>query len=228
MDGRIKLKKPAAETKYQLNFKQSDLLRELGNICSGRAVTALSILTGKNVTMTISNLNVLPFYSIMNSIHFSSPEVFSIISRVSGAISLWIVQLYSKEGLLGIIDKWIPTSKLDKGRVRSFEDLDVKIRDGVTEVGNILAGNYATAIANVLHQRLIPSIPIVLLDHVNAIIDGMVAQCVDSHDQIILVSSQMVVDSMPFEGIIAFFPEASALPVLFSLLKKEEGASTAR
>ena len=44
------------------NYK--DILKELGNIGSGHAATALSNLLEKNVNLSLTSANMIPFYKI--------------------------------------------------------------------------------------------------------------------------------------------------------------------
>ncbi|HME55393.1 MAG TPA: chemotaxis protein CheC [Candidatus Lokiarchaeia archaeon] len=216
-------KKPGFDIDNQLlDYDQSDFLRELGNIGSGNAITALSRLTGKNVNISLPSVQVVDFYEVMAHVKNAETELFGIISNIDGKVKMVLVHLYSKNAVITILQELMGANSLDISNITSVEELEGNTKDIILEIGNIVTGHYASALANLTGQTLLPDVPILVFDHVNAIMDGLIARSAEKFDKVLLISTQMMLDEQVIDGDLLFLPDAEGLEALFTIMKKLE------
>ncbi len=79
-----------------LSAMQIDTLREVGNIGTGNAATALSQLLNKKVDMTVPSINILPFNKVFESVG-EDQIVVGVILRILGDIPGNILFVFDKK-----------------------------------------------------------------------------------------------------------------------------------
>ena len=130
-----------------MNAVELDRLSELANIGAGRAAGAFSMLTRREIRMQVPR--VVPVDGV-------SPSV-------DGSWSMGV--FFEFEGCLNAIVGILfhaSASETVVRRVVGIEDGELPphcIESALMEVGNILASHVASAIADTLGERLLPSIP---------------------------------------------------------------------
>jgi len=75
--------KDHSEEDMKLTPAQMDSLKELGNIGSGHAITALSQLMERRIEMSLTSVDVIPFWKLPEKFGGEEVEVFGILSSVS-------------------------------------------------------------------------------------------------------------------------------------------------
>jgi chemotaxis protein CheC len=143
----------------QLSSLQKDALREVSNIGTGNAATALSMLLGQKIDMTVPSVNMIEFTSLFEQL--GEDEVAGIVVRVLGDIPGSILIIFDKEVALNIIH--LLTGKDEK----YFSELG---SSALCEIGNILSGSYMNAISQFTGLGAIASVPAVSYDMLNAIL----------------------------------------------------------
>ncbi len=143
----------------QLTSIQMDALREVSNIGTGNAATALSMLLGKKIDMTVPSVNLIEFATLLDQV--GEDEVAGIVVRVLGDIPGSILIIFEKEVALDIIE--MLTGKEEK----HFSDLG---SSALCEIGNILSGSYMNAISQFTGLSAIASVPAVSHDMLSAIL----------------------------------------------------------
>lgn len=143
----------------QLTSIQMDALREVSNIGTGNAATALSMLLGKKIDMTVPSVNLIEFVTLLDQV--GEDEVAGIVVRVLGDIPGSILIIFEKEVALDIIE--MLTGKEEK----HFSDLG---SSALCEIGNILSGSYMNAISQFTGLSAIASVPAVSHDMLSAIL----------------------------------------------------------
>ena len=84
------------EESIKLTPYQLDSLMELGNIGSGHAITALSQLMDKRIDMSLTSVDMIPFWKLPEKFGGEETEVFGILSSVQGEQNLSILQIFPK------------------------------------------------------------------------------------------------------------------------------------
>lgn len=143
----------------QLSSLQMDALREVSNIGTGNAATALSMLLDQKIDMTVPSINLIELSTLFDQV--GEDEVAGIVVRVLGDIPGSILIIFEKEVALDII-------KLLTGKDENhFSELGCS---ALCEIGNILSGSYMNAISQFTGLSAIASVPAVSYDMLNAIL----------------------------------------------------------
>ena len=201
-----------------LTPEQLDTLKELGNIGSGHAITALSKLLNNEIEVSLTSAEIIPFWKVPELFDSPNVEVFGIYSKIPFDSDLSIIQIFTKESLVNLINLLNTNDKVFIENVRKIEDLDDFSISIITEIGNILTGHYASALADLLSTKLIPNLPIVALDTLNAMLNGIIAKYSQLSDYLVLIKTKISLSETKLDCIICFIPSMNILKNLFKTL----------
>ena len=161
---------------------QLDALRELANVGSGTASTALSAMLGRSVDITVPNAFVLPMAEAVDSIGNPEDDVTGIVLGVFGDMEATVLLLVNPNhaallcGMLGVpADSEFGESAL-------------------MEIGNIVGSSYINALAMMTGMEIEPTPPGLATDMLAAIVESVLAQRATGGDVALLLDSDMVVE----------------------------------
>ena len=206
------------EDNFQLTQDQIDTLMELGNIGSGNAITALSLLLDKRIDVSLTSAEIIPFWKLCDKLGDSSAEVFGISSIVKGETYLTILQIFTKKSILNLVDILSEQNKQKRVEIKNLDDFDEYTISLIVEIGNILAGHYTSALANLLSTKYIPDVPSLAFDNLGAIINEVLATCSENLDFILMINTKLIIENLDFFGIFCFIPSIETLDKLFGEL----------
>ncbi len=204
--------------KIKLTPSQLDSLMELGNIGSGHAISALSQLMNKRIEMSLTSVDMIPFWKLPEKFGGEEIEVFGILSLVRGDQDLSILQLYPKESTIKLINSLSGSKTIKSCDVKVLADLDDSSLSIITEVGNILSGHYANALADLMGIKLIPDVPEVAFDVLGAIMGSIIAKNAQSLDLMIIINTKIEIEDLNLQAFFCFLPEVETLTKLFKAL----------
>jgi chemotaxis protein CheC len=136
------------------NFIDRDILKEIGNIGSGHASVAMSILVNKQTNITHTNT------------HISTPSTM-IGSELSKKNPMDIVHLGIEGDVKGDAfvllykDSSREVAKLLRKKRKTSKILGEKDISAINEFGNILVGSYLNALSNLTNLEAIPTVPVI-------------------------------------------------------------------
>lgn len=143
----------------QLTSVEMDALREVSNIGTGNAATALSMLLERKIDMTVPSVNLIEFATLLDQV--GEQEVAGIVVRVLGDIPGSILIIFEKEVALDIV-------KMLTGKDEDyFSELG---NSALCEIGNILSSSYMNAISQFTGLSAVASVPAVSNDMLSAIL----------------------------------------------------------
>jgi chemotaxis protein CheC len=166
----------------QYSDLQLDALRELANVGSGTASTALSSMLGRSVDITVPNAFVLPMAEAVGSIGNAEDDVTGIVLGVFGDLEATVLLLVNPNhaallcGMLGVpADSEFGESAL-------------------LEIGNIVGSSYINALATMTGMSIEPTPPSLATDMLAAIVESVLAARATGGDVALLLDSDMVVE----------------------------------
>lgn len=142
----------------RLNERQLDALREVSNVGMGHAATALSQLTGKTVHLNVPRAMAVETAGMAELLGGAERKVVGISLRMLGNAQGNILMIFPRENALRILEKLLPD------KVAAGDSLSELELSALTEVGNILASAYLTALGEMLRMTLLPSVPHLSID----------------------------------------------------------------
>jgi len=165
-----------------LSTFQLDALRELANIGSGTAGTALSQMLGRSVDISVPNAVVLPLADAVDSVGTADEEVTGIVIPLQGeldAVVLLVVPVADAATLCGLLG------------VEAGTDVGVS---ALSEIGNILGASYVGAIAAMTGLDLDLTPPQAVTDMLGAIVSTVLASRAADTDTALILDSELTVE----------------------------------
>lgn len=204
----------------ELSALQSDALREMGNIGSGHAATALSKLLNETVMVDIPRVKILSEADISRELTLKDDQIMvGVFQKIYGRVNGSILITIQRDHAFKLVDIMASRSK---GETKFLGLMEVSILE---EVGNILTGSYLTALSNLTGLVLLPSVPTAVVDVLSSLIDRAVTASGSDQQasKAILVETGMSVLMLDLLGSVYLFPTADSLQVIFESLGLPEG-----
>ncbi len=190
----------------QYTDMQLDALRELANIGSGTASTALSSMLGRSVDISVPNALVLPMSQAVETIGDPESEATGVVLGVVGDMQATVLLLFTPNdaklmcGLLG---------------VESGSELGVS---ALMEIGNIVGSSYINALAAMTGMELEPTPPGTATDMLAAIVQTVLAERATGTDVALLLDSNLVVEGEDCSVSFLLVPDTGGVELLLARL----------
>jgi len=214
----MKEKSSKKSVRINLTEAQLDMLKEIGNIGSGHAITALSELLNKNVEVSLTSADIHTFWKVPELFDNPTSEYLAIFSKIPFNSDLTIIQIFPKKSIINLINLLTDHNNKSLGEQTCIHDLDEYSYSVINEIGNILSGHYASALADLLSIKLIPNVPRVAIDTLNAILNTIIAKYSQIIDYLIIIKTKLIVSDLNINGVICVIPSIKILKSLFEIL----------
>ena len=168
---------PTPFTTFQL-----DALRELANIGSGTAGTALSQMLGRSVDISVPNALVLPLAEAVDAVGAAEEDVTGVVIPLQGeldAVVLLVFPVADAATLCGLLG------------VEAGTDVGLS---ALSEIGNILGASYVGAIAAMTGLDLDLTPPQTVTDMLAAIVSTVLASRAAGTDTAMILDSELQVE----------------------------------
>ena len=142
-----------------LSALQLDALKEVSNIGAGNAATALSMMIGRKVDMTVPAVNIIKLDDIVQE--NGEVEVAGTVVRVLGDIAGNILLVFEKSTAENVIEKLVGNRQSPESEMGSSV---------LCEIANIISASYMNAIAQLTNLAIAPSVPATSYDMLGAIL----------------------------------------------------------
>jgi chemotaxis protein CheC len=189
-----------------LTDPQFDALRELANIASGSAATALSQLLAREVNLSVPRALALPLAQVVETCGSPEEPVAGVVIDVRGEMQAMAVLLIGHGhadtlcSLLGVT----PGSDVADSALR--------------EIGNILCGAYLNGLGTMTGLEMLPSPPHLSVDMLGAIVASLVARTSGEEDVALLLDSELAVAGESCSISFLLLPAAGGISDLLSPL----------
>lgn len=197
----------------ELNDMQLDGLREIANIGSGTAATALSGMLGRPVDLNVPKALALALADAVDAVGTPGDEVTAVVLGVTGDLHATVVLLFD------------PTSAETISSLLGVDASDSEMAlSALGEVGNILGSSYIGAMGQMAGLTLEPSPPAAIADMLGAIVATAVAATAENTDFALLLDSKMLVEDAECAFGVLFVPGAEGVGRLLAGLGLAEAA----
>jgi len=198
-----------------------DALREIGNIASCHAITALAEMTGMTIDINVPTVEVVTIGDVEKLVEVEK-IVAGVMVALDGGFSGYLLVLFPRRSALRIVD--ILMGKMP-GETKSIEtEME---QSALMETGNILASSFCNAIADFLRFTLMPSPPSFAFDMMGAMVESAIITVVETQEaeQIILFKCDFQENTNEIYGYILLFPHPESLKGLLSTLESKVGVN---
>ena len=203
------------------NTLQLDAIKEVGNIGTGNAATALSGLLGQMIQMDVPETEVVSIYEL--SEHFCDPLeiVGAVFVRSTGGFQCSVIFMQPEDDANLMVEMllkqqfgtYIPVSEIPSEMIDS----------ALTEVGNIVLSSFLNAINLLLGTQHQISVPGVAHDMLSSILDVVASIYGQLGETALLVNTELKVEGLEagrkISGQIILLPDPESLELLLKKLK---------
>ena len=178
-----------------------DVLREIGNIGAGNAMTALSQMLQCKVDMQVPQVKLLEFKDVGALMGGEEQIMVGIYLAVEGDITGSIMFLVKQDSAKHLVNKIMMGMGGSEGPGLNEMELSA-----MKEVSNIITGAYLNSLSALTNLRIYPSPPELAVDMAGAILSVPAIEFGAIGDKILLIQSQFYDDTM-IDGYFILIPD---------------------
>ncbi|MZQ75147.1 MAG: CheY-P-specific phosphatase CheC [Peptoclostridium sp.] len=188
-----------------------DVLKEVGNIGAGNALTALSQIINKKVDMEVPVIEVIETEKIVNTVETAEMLIVGVYVKFWGDISGNIMLVLDKPSSDHLI-------KILLGEVSDDDFYSEMEMSAIQEIGNILSSSYINSISQLSNLNIQMSVPSVSIDMAGSILSVPAIEYSEVSDKIILIENKILEGDNEIVGNLYFMPDIDSFKLLFSNL----------
>lgn len=195
----------------QVTQEYYDVLKEIGNIGAGNAMTALSQMLQCKVDMKVPQVKLLEFKELGAMMGGEEQLMIGVYLAVEGDITGSIMFLLKQDSAKHLVNK-IMMGMASEGP--EFTEMELS---AVKEVSNIITGAYLNSLSTLTNLVIYPSPPELTLDMAGAILSVPAIEFGTIGDQILLIQSQFY-DEVEIDGYFILIPDLESYQKILSSL----------
>lgn len=188
-----------------------DVLKELGNIGAGNAMTALSQMLQTKVDMKVPQVKLLEFSEVGEMMGGEELIMVGVFLGVEGDITGSMMFMVEEQTARHLIQK-ITMGMLPEGS--EFEEMGLS---AMKEVGNIITGAYLNSLSTLTNLKIFPTPPALTVDMAGAILSVPAIQFGIFGDKILLIQSQFH-DEIELDGYFILIPDMESYAKILTSL----------
>lgn len=195
----------------QVTENYYDVLKELGNIGAGNAMTALSQMLQCKVDMKVPQVRLLDFSAVGDMMGGEEQIMVGVFLGVEGDITGSMMFMVEDESARHLIQK-ITMGMLPQGA--EYEEMGLS---AMKEVGNIITGAYLNSLSTLTNLKIFPTPPALTVDMAGAILSVPAIQFGIFGDKILLIQSQFY-DEVELDGYFILIPDLESYAKILTAL----------
>lgn len=188
-----------------------DVLKEIGNIGAGNAMTALSQMLQCKVDMKVPQVRLLEFKEVGTLMGGEEQLMVGVYLAVEGDITGSIMFLVKMDSAKHLVNKLMMGMGSDEPGLSEMELSAMK------EVSNIITGAYLNSLSMLTNLMIYPSPPELTMDMAGAILSVPAIEFGTIGDQILLIQSQFY-DEVEIDGYFILIPDLESYGKILSAL----------
>nr|WP_318683580.1 chemotaxis protein CheC [uncultured Acetatifactor sp.] len=188
-----------------------DVLKEIGNIGAGNAMTALSQMLQCKVDMKVPQVRLLDFSEVGALMGGEEQIMVGVLLGVEGDITGSMMFLVEKASAKHLINK------LMMGMAPEGDDFSDMELSAMQELGNIITGAYLNSLSSLTNLQIFPTPPALTVDMAGAILSVPAIQFGILGDKILLIQSQFY-DDIEIDGYFILIPDLESYSKILSAL----------
>ncbi len=143
---------------------QLDVLRELGNIGSGNAATALAKMLNQKIDIKVPKAELCEFHRLPQVVGGEETLVVGILLTLSEDIEGMMMFIMKHDAAYNLLEKLMWTE------INKEEELNEMQLSCLQEIGNIITGAYLSSLSDMTRLTIQSSIPYLAIDMAGAIL----------------------------------------------------------
>ncbi|MCR4895503.1 MAG: chemotaxis protein CheC [Lachnospiraceae bacterium] len=189
-----------------------DVLKEIGNIGAGNAMTALSQMLGTKVDMHVPQVELLEFNEVGQAMGGEEQIMVGVFLGVEGDITGSMLFLVEQKSAKHLINKVM----MGMGNPESEEFSEMEL-SAMKEIGNIITGAYLNSLSTLTNLCIYPSPPALTVDMAGAILSVPAVEFGIYGDNILMIQSQFF-DEVEIDGYFILVPDIDSYQKILGAL----------
>jgi len=198
-----------------------DVLRELGNIGAGNAVTALASLLGREISMSNPVAQVVDFNEISNILNGPETFIAGVLVDMAGDMVGYILLVLEISNAYELVSMVLGEDRTSPKNIGSTDFGEMEL-SALTEITNILIGSYISSLCTFTGMSIQPSVPEIAMDMLGAIMSIVAIQYGQIGDSVLLLSTKFNDMDREMAGHFFMIPDYDS----YKLLMKSLGMDT--
>ena len=195
-----------------LNELQLDVMREIGNIGAGNACTALSVLLGTAIDMSVPRVQLLSYESTAQKLGGEDNAVIGLQIEINGDLEGMMVHVVQKNFAQRIINTFYAKEITN---IENLDEMDSSVLNGMA---NITSGAYANSIATLTSLLVNIGTPNQMTGKVSDVMKLPLTKFVKPGEQVLVVDEVFTIDDEHISSNMILALESESLEKLFERL----------
>ena len=196
----------------ELSSVALDCLREIGNIGSGSAASALSQMLNKPIEMNVPDVRVLDYNTVIDEMGGPEKVITGILVTLSVDLEGMIMFLLEDTFAKVVLSTFLGKEDID------VTDLDEGDISAIKEMGNIMAGSYLGALGTMTGMTIDMSTPSMTVDMMGAIMNAPMVEFSEVGDKVLFINDGFIIDKVDIKSNIILIPTVESLDILMKKL----------
>jgi len=196
----------------QLNSLELDTLKEIGNIGTGNAATALGQLLDREVGITMPEVRIMGYNEAIDWI--GGPEIVTagVLAGMGGEMGGVMFSVQKLEFINLVLETMLGM------RVNDYHELDDLCRSALVEVGNILISTFINALSGLSGISVNLTVPAFAVDMQGAILTVPMAMYGGTSDYLMTIGANFVCNGKQVPCNLLLSPDVRSLNYLLAKL----------
>ena len=197
----------------ELSELEFDVLKEISNIGTGNAATAISTMLGGQVGIEVPVIKFLNFSELSEIIGGAENEVIGILVTLNEDIDGMMMFVMDTHSATIVVNHLL----MNENEEEKLECNDM-VKSALAEFGNIVAGSYLSAVAKLTGLVCSPSVPALSHDMAGAVLSVPAIEFGKVSDKVLLIQSVFEYNNKKAEGFFILVPTLRAFNTIFEKL----------
>ena len=196
----------------QLQAEHLDVLKEIGNIGSGNAASALADLLHLETGITVPTVRMLDFDDAVNFLGGPENVAIGMLVNINGDVNGMMLYIIQKSFASKM------ASSLFGSEIEDLMNMNEMERSLISEVGNIMAASYINALASLTGMTIDISVPVLTADMVGAILSVPTIEFAKVGNKVLFIDDSFIIENREIKSNMILVPEMHSLETLFTKL----------
>lgn len=186
---------------HSIDSTYLDVLREIGNIGAGNAMTALSQMLQRKVDMKVPKADLFEFRDLGEVIGGEETIMAGVYMIVEGDIQGSMMFLLEKESARHLVNQML--GDYSDPNAEEFGEMEISV---LKEMGNIMTGAYLNSLSDLTGLKIYPSAPDLTIDMAGAILSVPAIEFGVLGDKILMIQTRFT-DDLKIDGYFILVPD---------------------
>ncbi len=198
-------------TLEDVNSMYFDVLKELGNIGAGNAVSAIANMLGMMIDMNVPSIRMMEASKLGTAVGAEDETIVGIFLEVCDDIEGSMMFLLDIPSARYLVNKLMMS---DATADKPFDEMELS---ALKEIGNIIAGSYLSALSSLTNLVIAPSVPYIAVDMAASILSVPAIQFGQFGDNALLIQTEICAE-VAINGYFILMPEQDSYEKILTSL----------